>query len=107
MIFPCEAAGVDGHRYEIRLRALEQAILALGGGEFPTLRRVGLARVEDALGQRALLASVGLAWAGRDGEEPDWFRLSRAINRLAVQHGIPERVQVRGLAEEDFHVPSV
>ena len=73
MIFPCEAAGVDGHRYGTRLHALEQAILALGGGEFPTLRKVALARVEDALGQRALLASVGLAAAGGTARSPTGF----------------------------------
>jgi hypothetical protein len=102
MIFACEAAGVDGHRYEARLHALEQAISALGGAEFPALRHVALARVEDALGQSALLARVGLAPTPEGEEGPDWFRLSRTVNRLAAQHGIDEHVQLRTLTEEDF-----
>jgi len=103
MIFPWEAAGVDGrHRYEARLHALEQAILALGGSEFPTLRHVGLARVEDALGHAGLMATVGLAPPPDDQGAFDGFRLSRTVNQLAALHGIPEHVQLRTLIDEDF-----
>lgn len=103
MIFPWEAAGVDGrHRYEARLHALEQAILDLGGSAFPTLRHVGLARVEDTLGQESLMATVGLS-PPRDGQaELDGFRLSRTVNQLAALHGIGEHVQLRTLVDEDF-----
>lgn len=94
---------MDGrHHYQARLHALELAILALGGSAFPTLRHVGLARVEDTLGQESLMATVGLA-PPRDGQdELDGFRLSRTVNRLAALHGIGEHVQLRTLVDEDF-----
>ncbi len=103
MIFACEAAGVDGrHGNEDRLHALEQAILALGGREFPALRHVGLARVEDALGAAGLMATVGLAPDRQGRAALDGFRLSRTVNHLAALHGIGEHVQLRTLVDEDF-----